>query len=61
MEIGDKLADGKPHDGRAPDYDDWHSFYNLAAMHQNAPQKALQQHHSVHPGCLADVLRPDAL
>lgn len=22
--IGDKLADGKPHDGRAPDYDDWH-------------------------------------
>lgn len=24
MEIGDKLVDGKPHDGRAPDYDDWH-------------------------------------
>lgn len=24
MEIGDALADGKPHDGRAPDYDDWH-------------------------------------
>ena len=24
MEIGDKLADGEPHDGRAPDYDDWH-------------------------------------
>ncbi len=24
MEIGDKLGDGKPHDGRAPDYDDWH-------------------------------------
>lgn len=24
MEIGDKLASGKPHDGRAPDYDDWH-------------------------------------
>ncbi len=21
--IGNKLADGKPHDGRAPDYDDW--------------------------------------
>ncbi len=21
--IGDKLSDGKPHDGRAPDYDDW--------------------------------------
>ena len=24
MHIGDKLAEGKPHDGRAPDYDDWH-------------------------------------
>ncbi len=24
MHIGDKLSDGKPHDGRAPDYDDWH-------------------------------------
>lgn len=24
MGIGDKLASGKPHDGRAPDYDDWH-------------------------------------
>ena len=23
MQIGDKLKDGKPHDGRAPDYDDW--------------------------------------
>ena len=23
MKIGDKLADGEPHDGRAPDYDDW--------------------------------------
>ncbi len=23
MEIGWPLADGKPHDGRAPDYDDW--------------------------------------
>ncbi len=23
MQIGDKLADGLPHDGRAPDYDDW--------------------------------------
>ena len=22
--IGDKLASGEPHDGRAPDYDDWH-------------------------------------
>ncbi len=24
MHIGDTLSDGKPHDGRAPDYDDWH-------------------------------------
>lgn len=23
MQIGDLLASGKPHDGRAPDYDDW--------------------------------------
>ena len=23
MKIGDKLTNGKPHDGRAPDYDDW--------------------------------------
>lgn len=23
MKIGDALASGKPHDGRAPDYDDW--------------------------------------
>ena len=23
MKIGDKLASGEPHDGRAPDYDDW--------------------------------------
>ncbi len=23
MKIGDKLASGAPHDGRAPDYDDW--------------------------------------
>jgi aspartate--ammonia ligase len=23
MQIGDKLGDDKPHDGRAPDYDDW--------------------------------------
>lgn len=23
MRIGDKLASGEPHDGRAPDYDDW--------------------------------------
>lgn len=23
MQIGSRLADGEPHDGRAPDYDDW--------------------------------------
>ena len=23
MQIGGKLSDGKPHDGRSPDYDDW--------------------------------------
>ena len=23
MKIGDRLSNGKPHDGRAPDYDDW--------------------------------------
>ncbi len=23
MKIGDRLSDGMPHDGRAPDYDDW--------------------------------------
>lgn len=24
MQIGDVLSNGEPHDGRAPDYDDWH-------------------------------------
>ena len=33
MQIGGRLKDGKPHDGRAPDYDDWQlngdiMFYN---------------------------------
>ena len=33
MQIGGRLKSGKPHDGRAPDYDDWHlngdiMFYN---------------------------------
>ena len=33
MQIGDKLRSGEPHDGRAPDYDDWQLngdllFYN---------------------------------
>lgn len=26
MGIGEKLSDGEPHDGRAPDYDDWSSI-----------------------------------
>ncbi len=29
MQIGDKLANGEPHDGRAPDYDDWSSESEL--------------------------------
>ena len=31
--IGDKLSDGKPHDGRAPDYDDWHLNGDLIYYH----------------------------
>ncbi len=38
MQIGGKLRDGKPHDGRAPDYDDWSlngdiMFYNELLGH----------------------------
>ncbi len=38
MQIGGKLASGKPHDGRAPDYDDWELngdilFYNEVLGH----------------------------
>ena len=38
MQIGDKLKSGKPHDGRAPDYDDWALngdilFYNHVLGH----------------------------
>ena len=38
MQIGGKLSDGKPHDGRAPDYDDWALngdilFYNEVLGH----------------------------
>ena len=29
MQIGGKLRSGKPHDGRAPDYDDWHASARL--------------------------------
>jgi aspartate--ammonia ligase len=38
MQIGGKLRNGKPHDGRAPDYDDWAlngdiMFYNEVLGH----------------------------
>ena len=33
MKIGDKLASGKPHDGRAPDYDDWELNGDLLFWH----------------------------
>ena len=38
MQIGDRLKSGKPHDGRAPDYDDWQlngdiMFYNEVLGH----------------------------
>ena len=38
MQIGGKLSNGKPHDGRAPDYDDWTLngdilFYNSVLGH----------------------------
>lgn len=32
--IGDKLSDGKPHDGRAPDYDDWKLNGDLIYYHE---------------------------
>ena len=32
-EIGDQLRSGKPHDGRAPDYDDWHLNGDLLFYH----------------------------
>ncbi len=34
MQIGDKLASGKPHDGRAPDYDDWKLNGDLLFWHE---------------------------
>ncbi len=33
MQIGDKLSDGKPHDLRAPDYDDWSLDGDLMFYH----------------------------
>ena len=34
MQIGDKLSDGKPHDMRAPDYDDWSLDGDLLFYHE---------------------------
>ena len=34
MKIGDKLKSGKPHDGRAPDYDDWKLNGDLLFWHE---------------------------
>ena len=33
LQIGDKLKSGKPHDGRAPDYDDWQLNGDLLFWH----------------------------
>lgn len=34
MQIGDLLKSGKPHDGRAPDYDDWQLNGDLLFWHE---------------------------
>lgn len=34
MQIGDKLASGIPHDGRAPDYDDWSLNGDILFWHE---------------------------
>ena len=34
LQIGDKLKSGKPHDGRAPDYDDWQLNGDLLFWHE---------------------------
>ena len=41
MQIGDDLSDGKPHDLRAPDYDDWALNGDLLFYHE-ALDKALE-------------------
>ena len=56
MRIGDKLKSGKPHDGRAPDYDDWqlngdilvwndvlHRSFELSSMGIRVDEKALRE------------------
>jgi aspartate--ammonia ligase len=63
MGIGAKLSDGKPHDGRAPDYDDWSLngdilFYNplldcafeISSMGVRVDAKALDEQLSI-AGC----------
>lgn len=35
MKIGDKLAGGEPHDGRAPDYDDWQLNGDILFWYEN--------------------------
>ena len=34
MQIGDRLSDGKPHGGRAPDYDDWSLNGDIIFYHE---------------------------
>jgi len=56
MQIGDKLSNGKPHDGRAPDYDDWQlngdilfwndileSAFEISSMGIRVDEKALDE------------------
>ncbi len=63
MQIGDKLRSGKPHDGRAPDYDDWSlngdiMFYNevldcafeISSMGIRVDEKSLEEQ-LVKSGC----------
>ena len=38
MEIGDVLRSGIPHDGRAPDYDDWHLNGDLLFWNETLKQ-----------------------
>ena len=41
MKIGEKLKNGEPHDGRAPDYDDWQLNGDLIFWHETL-QRALE-------------------
>ncbi len=44
MQIGDQLENGKPHDGRAPDYDDWLDIaLELSSMGIRVDEKSLAQ------------------